>query len=157
MTFCQKYRSSYLWWTLLLASGANFLLSQYSQLWHWPWPLFTNAAIKYFLVTQTTDWLHHTLFSFYRMLLQLQRVCPLLWCAPVHASNYRLYVTRELKNAGSKDEDEVFCHMPFCLKPAGDSINWAQCDKCTKWCHYQCVGLDCEAPETFWCPMCCMD
>ena len=74
---------------------------------------------------------------------------------PVHASNYRLYVTRELKKVGSKNEDDAFCQMLFCLKPAGDNINWAHCDQCTKWCHYHCVGLKFEVPETFLYPICC--
>lgn len=47
---------------------------------------------------------------------------------------------------GDEDDDEI-CSAKRCLQPAGDDINWVQCDGCEKWYHLLCIGMTSQPSE----------
>ncbi|XP_071817474.1 lysine-specific demethylase 5A-like isoform X3 [Apostichopus japonicus] len=47
---------------------------------------------------------------------------------------------------GDEEDDEI-CSAKRCLQPAGDDINWVQCDCCEKWYHLLCIGMTSQPSE----------
>lgn len=64
-------------------------------------------------------------------------------------------VNEEVHHAAGEDDQEE-CSSRVCKKPTGPSIDWIQCDKCTKWYHQICLNLTATeaSVEKYFCPSC---
>lgn len=64
-------------------------------------------------------------------------------------------VNEEVHHATGEDDQEE-CSARVCKKPTGPSIDWIQCDKCTKWYHQICLSLTANEAnvEKYFCPSC---
>uniref|UniRef100_A0A1I8HHV5 [histone H3]-trimethyl-L-lysine(4) demethylase n=1 Tax=Macrostomum lignano TaxID=282301 RepID=A0A1I8HHV5_9PLAT len=61
-------------------------------------------------------------------------------------------------DAGKEEEDEeAKCSAGVrCSQPTGGQVNWVQCDRCTEWYHWLCVGVrsDAELVGSYYCSRC---
>ena len=145
----------HIWWTLWLVSGVHFMLSQYSQLWHCPWPPFNNAALFFF--HNPNQWLPAPYTSFYRMLLHLQRVCPLLWCTLSMLQTIgcmwpeswrrlgaRMKTTHFVKCRSASSQLGITSTGPIVINALSGAITivWVWNVKCQKLSCVQCVARD---------------
>ncbi|VUZ49862.1 unnamed protein product [Hymenolepis diminuta] len=64
-------------------------------------------------------------------------------------------VNEEVHHVAGEDDQEE-CSARVCKKPTGPSIDWIQCDKCTKWYHQICLNLTAAEAnvEKYFCPSC---
>ncbi|XP_071840656.1 uncharacterized protein [Apostichopus japonicus] len=70
-----------------------------------------------------------------------------------HSSMYRTYVMNRLIR-DSKGNKNVYCDLPFCLKPSG-KVLWVECDHCNRWCHFACCQVSSvDHRQPFKCVIC---
>ena len=57
---------------------------------------------------------------------------------PLAVQFYHWYIRTHLVQS-FKTNDDAVSDIPFCQKPSGRT-RWIQCDQCSRWCNYICVG-----------------